>query len=166
MCGKGLQEICEAVGIPPVLHVGSCVDNSRILTILATVVAEGGLGDDISDLPVAGAAPEWMSEKAVSIGMYFVASGVYTMLCQPLPVLGSKKLTKYLTEEMEKEVGGKWVWEPDPTKAAHMMIDHIDRKRAALKLRPMMYEQDYKPKEHDKKDREETSILEAETIEI
>ncbi len=159
MSGKGLQEICETVGIPPVLHVGSCVDNSRILTILSNVVAEGGLGDDISDLPVAGAAPEWMSEKAVSIGMYFAASGVYTMLCQPLPVLGSKKLTKYLTEEMESEVGGKWAWEPDPVKAARMMIDHIDRKRAALKLRPMMYEQAYKPAE------QESPIPEAETVE-
>jgi len=79
--------------------------------------------------------------------MYFVASGVYTMLCQPLPVLGSEKLTRYLTDEMEKEIGGKWAWEPDPIKAAHMMIDHIDKKRDDLKLSPMMYEQDYKPKE-------------------
>ncbi|TET29205.1 anaerobic carbon-monoxide dehydrogenase catalytic subunit, partial [Candidatus Aerophobetes bacterium] len=76
--GKGLQEICETVGIPPVLHVGSCVDNSRILITLTNVVNEGGLGEDISDLPVAGAAPEWMSEKAISIGFYFVASGVFT----------------------------------------------------------------------------------------
>ena len=131
-CGKGLHEVCETVGIPPVLHVGSCVDNSRILTILANVVAEGGLGDDISDLPVAGAAPEWMSEKAVSIGMYFVASGVYTVIGEPLPVLGAPNLTRYLTEEMEKDIGGKWAFERDPIKAAHMMIEHIESKRDAL----------------------------------
>ena len=131
-CGKGLQEICETVGIPPVLHVGSCVDNSRILTILANMVAEGGLGEDIADLPVAGAAPEWMSEKAVSIGMYFVASGVYTVIAEPLPVLGSPNLTRYLTEEMEKDVGGKWAFERDPTKAAGMMLEHIEKKRDAL----------------------------------
>ncbi len=145
--GKGIQEICETVGIPPVLHVGSCVDNSRILTILAAVVAEGGLGEDISDLPAAGAAPEWMSEKAVSIGMYFVSSGVFTVIATPLPVLGSDKLTKYLTDDMENEIGAKWAFEADPIKAAHMMLDHIDKKRAALKLKPMMYEQAYKPKE-------------------
>ncbi|MBA7692290.1 Carbon monoxide dehydrogenase 1 [subsurface metagenome] len=131
-CGKGLHEICETVGIPPVLHVGSCVDNSRILTILANVVAEGGLGDDISDLPVAGAAPEWMSEKAVSIGMYFVASGVYTVIAEPLPVLGAPNLTRYLTDEIEKDVGGKWAFERDPIKAAEMMIQHIESKRDAL----------------------------------
>ena len=131
-CGKGLREICETVGIPPVLHVGSCVDNSRILTILANIVAEGGLGEDLADLPVAGAAPEWMSEKAVSIGMYFVASGVYTVIGEPLPVLGSENLTRYLTDEIEKEVGGKWAFERDPIKAAGMMIEHIESKRDAL----------------------------------
>jgi len=131
-CGKGLAEICETVGIPPVLHVGSCVDNSRILTILANVVAEGGLGDDISDLPVAGAAPEWMSEKAVSIGMYFVASGVYTVIAEPLPIHGAKNLTQYLTSEIEKDVGGKWAFERDPIKAAGMILEHIESKRDAL----------------------------------
>ena len=131
-CGKGLAEICETVGIPPVLYVGSCVDNSRILTILANVVAEGGLGEDISELPVAGAAPEWMSEKAVSIGMYFVASGVFTVIAEPLPVLGAPNLTRYLTDEMEKDIGGKWAFERDPVKAAQMMIEHIEKKRDAL----------------------------------
>jgi len=143
--GEGIQEICRTVGLPPVLHVGSCVDNSRILTILSAMVAEGGLGDDISDLPVAGAAPEWMSEKAVSIGMYFVASGVYTVIATPLPVLGSAKLAAYLTDGMEADIGGKWAFEEDPIEAAHMMIRHIDAKRKALKLKPMMYEQAFKP---------------------
>jgi carbon-monoxide dehydrogenase catalytic subunit len=145
--GQGLQEICRAVGIPPVLHVGSCVDNSRILRTLSNIVAEGGLGDDISDLPAAGAAPEWMSEKAVSIGFYFVASGVYTMIGHPLPMMGSKNLHKYLTEEIEEEVGGKWAFELDPIEAAHKMLRHIDKKRKALKLKPVMYEQAFKPEE-------------------
>ena len=80
-CGPGLAEVCETVGIPPVLHMGSCVDNSRILMAATRVVEAGGLGNDISDLPAAGAAPEWMSEKAIAIGQYFVASGVYTSPC-------------------------------------------------------------------------------------
>lgn len=139
--GRGLQEVCSAVGIPPVLHVGSCVDNSRILVILSNIVAEGGLGTDIAELPVAGAAPEWMSEKAVSIGFYFVASGVYTVIGKPLPVMGSRNLHAYLTGEIETEVGGKWEFEEDPSAAAYKMIAHIDRKRKALKLKPCMYEQ-------------------------
>lgn len=142
--GEGLQEICRAVGIPPVLHLGSCVDNSRILITLSNMVAEGGLGTDISDLPVAGAAPEWMSEKAVSIGFYFVASGVYTIIGHPLPIMGSKNLFKYLSEEIEAETGGKWAFELDPIEAAHKMLIHIDTKRKALKLKPLMYKQAFK----------------------
>ena len=138
--GRGLQEICEAVGIPPVLHVGSCVDNSRILIACSEMIREGGLGEDLSDLPVAGAAPEWMSEKAVSIGMYVVGSGIFTVFGTPLPVEGSQAVCSYLTEELKKEVGASWAWESDPVAAARLMIEHMNQKRAALKLRPMMYE--------------------------
>ena len=138
--GKGLREICEAVGIPPVLHVGSCVDNSRILIACCEMLREGGLGEDISDLPVAGAAPEWMSEKAVSIGMYVVGSGLFTVIGTPLPVLGSQAVTDYLTKEMEQEFGATWAFEKDPLEMARLMIARIDSKRASLKLRPMMYE--------------------------
>lgn len=130
--GKGLAEVCEAVGIPPVLHLGACVDNSRILVAATAMVKEGGLGDDISDLPAAGVAPEWMSEKAVAIGNYFVASGVFTVFGGTFPTLGSKKVTKFLFEEVEEMLGGKWAFEPDPIKASQLMIDHINKKRKAL----------------------------------
>jgi len=133
-CGAGLAEVCEAVGIPPVLHMGACVDNSRILMAATAVVKDGGLGDDISDLPAAGAAPEWMSEKAIAIGQYFVASGVYTVFGTTFPITGSEEMSKLLFEEMEGIVGGKWAFEPDPHKAAQLMIAHIDKKRKALGL--------------------------------
>ncbi len=130
--GSGLAEVCEAVGIPPVLHMGSCVDNSRILLAATEMVKEGGLGEDLSDLPAAGAAPEWMSEKAVSIGQYFVASGVFTVFGVAWPTLGSPKLTQLLFAELEETLKGKWAFEPDPIKAARLMIQHIDKKRKAL----------------------------------
>jgi carbon-monoxide dehydrogenase catalytic subunit len=130
--GEGLASVCETVGIPPVLHLGSCVDNSRILIAATAMVKDGGLGDDISDLPVAGAAPEWMSEKAISIGQYFVASGVFTVFGVTWPTLGSDKVTKHLFEDFEAAYGGMWAFEPDPIKAAHLMISHIDKKRKAL----------------------------------
>lgn len=138
--GRGLQEICEAVGIPPVLHLGSCVDNSRILVACCEIVKEGGLGEDIGDLPVAGAAPEWMSEKAVSIGMYVVGSGIFTLFGAPLPVTGSQAVHDWLTRGMEQELGAMWAFEKDPIAGAQLMIEHMNQKRKALKLRPMMYE--------------------------
>ena len=130
--GDTLREVCEAVGIPPVLHMGSCVDNSRILMAATHVLLEGGLGSDLSDLPVAGAAPEWMSEKAVAIGHYFVASGVYVVLGHPLYVEGSENVTRLLCEEMEGITGGKFEWEPDPMEAARKILEHIEKKRDAL----------------------------------
>ncbi|MFO7707424.1 MAG: anaerobic carbon-monoxide dehydrogenase catalytic subunit [Desulfobacterales bacterium] len=131
-CGPGLAEVCETVGIPPVLHLGSCVDNSRILLAATEVVRAGGLGNDISDLPAAGSAPEWMSEKAISIGHYFVASGLYTVFGVTLPVSGAPVFQKYLFEEFEKIYGGMWDLEVDPTLHARKMIAHIDKKRKAL----------------------------------
>ena len=131
-CGPGLAEVCETVGIPPVLHLGSCVDNSRILLAATEVVKAGGLGNDISDLPAAGSAPEWMSEKAISIGHYFVVSGVYTVFGVGLPVTGAPVFQRYLFEEFEKLYGGMWDLEVDPVKHARKMIAHIDTKRKAL----------------------------------
>jgi len=127
-----LYEICEAVGIPPVLHVGSCVDNSRILMSLAAMVKEGGLGDDISEMPVAGAAPEWMSEKAISIGHYFVTSGVYTVFGVKWPTTGSQELTDYLFKRYEELYGATWDYEPDPEKMVGKILSHIDKKREDL----------------------------------
>jgi carbon-monoxide dehydrogenase catalytic subunit len=130
--GEGLTSVCEAVGIPPVLHMGACVDNSRILMAATAVVKDGGLGDDISDLPAVGAAPEWMSEKAIAIGQYFVSSGVFTVFGVTWPTLGSEEVTKMLFEGFDEVFKGKWAFEADPVKAAGMMIDQIDKKRKAL----------------------------------
>jgi anaerobic carbon-monoxide dehydrogenase catalytic subunit len=131
-CGPGLAEVCETVGIPPVLHLGSCVDNSRILLAATEVVKAGGLGKDISDLPAAGSAPEWMSEKAISIGHYFVTSGVYTVFGVTLPTSGAPVFHNYISDELEKLYGGKWDIEPDPVLHARKMIAHIDKKRKEL----------------------------------
>ncbi len=130
--GKGLAEVCKAVGMPPVLHSGSCVDNSRILIALSEMVKIGGLGKDISELPVAGAAPEWMSEKAISIGQYFVASGVFTVFGIGLPVQGSEVFCRHIFNEFEDLFGGMWAAEPDSQKIAGMIIDHINKKREKL----------------------------------
>jgi anaerobic carbon-monoxide dehydrogenase catalytic subunit len=132
MAGEGLKGVCKALGIPPVLHMGSCVDISRILTAAAAIA--NALGVDISDLPAAGAAPEWMSEKAVSIGAYVVGSGVYTVLGTVPPVLGSSAVTGLLTSGAKDVVGACFAVEPDPYKAASLMINHIDSQRKKLGL--------------------------------
>ena len=132
LAGPGLREVCETVGMPPVLGLGSCVDNSRILIACAEMVREGGLGESIADLPVAGAAPEWMSEKAISIGQYFVASGVFTVFGVTYPIIEETKFHKLLFDGLEGMGFGKWGFTVDPYDMAQMMIEHIDKKRKAL----------------------------------
>ena len=134
--GPGLREVCETIGIPPVLHMGSCVDNTRILTLLTQMATEGGLGEDIDDLPAVGIAPEWMSEKALSIAAYFVASGTYVLFGVGSPVKGSPEVERLLSEGWEQAVGGKLEFEPDWQKIVEKSLAHIDAKRAALKLEP------------------------------
>ncbi len=139
--GPGLREICETVGIPPVLHMGSCVDNTRILTVLTQMVEEGGLGDDIDKIPAVGLAPEWMSEKALAIATYCVASGAYVIFGGSSPISGmpdrvsdSDKVLKYISEGWEKIYGGKLEFIPDPDEMIKASLAHIDKKRAALGL--------------------------------
>ncbi len=130
LAGEGLKSVCEALKIPPVLHMGSCVDCSRML-VLAGAVADY-LGVDISDLPLFGSAPEWMTEKAVSIGTYFVASGVPVHLWPIPPILGSTEVVKILTETAKEVFGGYFVIEEDYVKAAEIMEKEIIQKRKRL----------------------------------
>ena len=139
--GPGLREVCETIGIPPVLHMGSCVDNTRILTVLTQMVAEGGLGDDIDQLPAVGLAPEWMSEKALSIATYCVASGAYVMMGGYNPVEGrgekvpdSVLVSAHISDGWEEMYGARLEFLDDPQEMIRRTLNHIDAKRAALGL--------------------------------
>ncbi len=130
LAGPGLKQVCTSLGIPPVLHMGSCVDCSRILVLAAAL--GNALDVAISDLPLAGAAPEWYSQKAVSIASYFVSSGVYTVLGIPPKIFGSQNVLNLAAEGLKDVVGAAFAVEPDPVKAAGMMVDHIEHKRNGL----------------------------------
>jgi len=132
LAGPGLRAVCEALGIPPVLHMGSCVDNARIIHLAAALADY--LGVDIDALPLAGAAPEWYSEKAVSIGTYVVASGITTVLGVQPPVFGSPNVVNLLTSGLDGVVGATFQVIPDPVEAATMIRRHIETKRAGLGL--------------------------------
>jgi len=121
--------------------MGSCVDNTRILTVLTQMAQEGGLGDDIDAIPAVGLAPEWMSEKALAIGTYCVASGAYVIFGGSSPISGmpdrvadSDVVLKYISEGWEKLYGGKMEFVADPDEMIRRTLEHIDKKRAALGL--------------------------------
>ncbi|MFZ5518332.1 MAG: anaerobic carbon-monoxide dehydrogenase catalytic subunit [Candidatus Zhuqueibacterota bacterium] len=153
VAGHGLREVCEAVGIPPILHMGSCVDNSRILEAGAEIVMEGGLGDDLSQIPAVGVAPEWMSEKAVSIGCYFVASGIDVILGHPFHIAGSENVTRFLNEEAKEIFGGSFHVCEDPQTAALKILELIHGKRERLGINKKT-----ERKLYDMKDRRELVV--------
>ncbi len=132
LCGEGLKRVCELVDIPPVLHMGSCVDISRMMILASDIAKDWGI--NISQVPVVGCAPEWMSEKAVSIGNYVVATGIETFLGVDPYTKGSTEVTELLQGEngIKKWVEAKFVVETDMDKLCQKMIDCIEEKRAAL----------------------------------
>ena len=130
ICGAGLKRVCELADIPPVLHMGSCVDISRMMVLAATLAKDSGL--NISQLPVVGCAPEWMSEKAVSIGNYVVATGIDTFLGVDPYVSGSSEVAELLTSGIRDWVEAAYTVEKDIDKLGDAMIARIEEKRAAL----------------------------------
>lgn len=127
IASKGLATVCELVDIPPVVHLGSCVDCSRILTVVSELAKY--LDMDMSDIPVAGVAPEWMSEKAVAIGTYVIASGIDTYLGIMPPVGGSDKTVEILTKTLKDTVGAAFTVNENPKELAQMIINGIEEKR-------------------------------------
>ena len=133
LCGAGLKRVCELADIPPVLHMGSCVDISRMMILAADLAKDWGI--NISQIPLCGCAPEWMSEKAVSIGNYVVATGIETYLGVDPYSKGSSEITALLqgTEGGCQEwVEAHFVVEKDIDKLGDRMIESIEAKRAAL----------------------------------
>ncbi|MDP4127755.1 MAG: anaerobic carbon-monoxide dehydrogenase catalytic subunit [Bacillota bacterium] len=138
--GEGLKAVLSAIGqaaglggpLPPVLHMGSCVDNSRIGDLVTAVAAY--LKVDSASLPVAASAPELQHEKALSIGTWAVTMGLTTHLGIVPPVLGSKTVTELLTQGLSDVIGGKFYVETDPLKAAQGLLEDIRAKRKKLGL--------------------------------
>ena len=130
LCGAGLKRVCELADIPPVLHMGSCVDISRMMILAAELAKDSGL--NISQLPVVGCAPEWMSEKAVSIGNYVVATGIDTFLGVDPYVSGSDQIAQLLTEGVRDWVEAAYTVEKDIDKLGDAVIERIEEKRTAL----------------------------------
>jgi anaerobic carbon-monoxide dehydrogenase catalytic subunit len=151
--GPGLREVCEAVGMPPILHMGSCVDNSRILEAATEVVLEGGLGEDLSQVPAVGIAPEWMSEKAIAIGCYFVASGVDVILGHPFHIGGSPNVSKFLNEDATGMFGASFHVCEDPETALEHIMGILNARREKLGINKKA-----ERKMYDMKDRRELSV--------
>jgi carbon-monoxide dehydrogenase catalytic subunit len=133
LAGEGLQGVCRALGIPPVLSFGTCTDTGR-MSMLVTALAEH-LKVDIPDLPIAVTAPEWMEQKATIDALFAIAYGTYTHLSPTPFITGAPKLVKLLTEDIESLTGGKVALGDDPEEAAKGIKAHILKKRLQMGLK-------------------------------
>ncbi|MBN7774458.1 anaerobic carbon-monoxide dehydrogenase catalytic subunit [Clostridium aminobutyricum] len=132
LAGEGLQGVCRALKIPPVLSFGTCTDTGRI-SMLVTALADH-LKVDIPDLPIAVTAPEWMEQKATIDGLFAVAYGAYTHLSPTPFVTGAPNLVKLVTQDVESLTGGKIALGDDPVQAAKDIKAHILKKREHMGL--------------------------------
>ena len=129
-CGAGLRRVCDLAHIPPILHMGACIDNSRILRLAAGIANDWGV--NVSQLPIVGCAPEWMSEKAVSIANYVVSTGLDVYLGIEPQVSGSSQMMEFITQGTRKITGAGFIISTDPAELVKSIIDGIEAKRAAL----------------------------------
>ncbi len=138
--GAGLKAVMTALGqaaglngpLPLALHTGSCVDNTRAVAIAVAVANK--LGVDLDKLPVVATAPEAAMEKAVSIGTWAVAIGLPTHVGVVPPVTGGPLVTQVLTGAAKDLLGGYFIVETDPVKAAEKLVAVLKERRAGLGL--------------------------------
>ncbi len=132
--GPGMREVCEAIGMPPVMHIGACVDTARVLMIRTLMATTGGLSPEMAGMPSIAFAPEWWSEKALAIGTYFVASGSTVIFGGESPVKGSKRVVDIMENKWQEKVGAAFFFEADPEKMLQKGIEWVDMRREQLKL--------------------------------
>lgn len=132
--GPGMREVCEATGMPPVMHIGACVDTARVLMIRTLMASTGGLSPEMAGMPSIAFAPEWWSEKALAIGTYFVASGSTVIFGGESPVGASKRVVDIMENKWREKVGAAFFFEPDPEKMLQKGIEWVDMRREELGL--------------------------------
>lgn len=136
--GDSLKAVLRAIGeaaglngpLPLVLHMGSCVDNTRAVSL--AVALANKIGVDLDQLPVVASAPECMSEKALAIGTWAVSLGFPTHLGVIPQVLGSSVVVDVLTEKAKDLTGGYFIVETDPQAAAQKIYTAIQERRQLL----------------------------------
>jgi carbon-monoxide dehydrogenase catalytic subunit len=130
LCGAGLRRVCELVDIPPILHMGACIDISRMMLLASGIARDWGV--DTTQIPVVGCAPEWMSEKAVSIANYVVSTGIDVYLGIEPQVKGSSQMMEHITQGTKKITGAGFIINKDPHELVTSIIAGLEAKRAAL----------------------------------
>ena len=132
LAGPGLKEVCQSLGIPPVLNFGPCLAIGRMEAVAGEIAAE--LGIDIPQLPVVISAPQWLEEQALADGAFALSLGFTLHLGLPPFVTGSPVILDVLTEQMKGLTGGQLIVDTDIRSTADRLEAVITDKRADLGL--------------------------------
>jgi carbon-monoxide dehydrogenase catalytic subunit len=130
--GPGLKKFLARISananlttaLPPIFHMGSCVDNTRCSDLLMDMANE--MGVDTPKVPFVATAPEAMSGKAVSIGCWYVAMGVPVHVGAMPPLEGSALIYSITTQVAGDVYGGYFMFEMDPMEASKKMLSALE----------------------------------------
>ncbi|RKM58343.1 anaerobic carbon-monoxide dehydrogenase catalytic subunit [Butyrivibrio sp. X503] len=127
--GESLREFLEP-DLPPVWHVGECIDNTRSTGIFAGIA--GVLGKNLYELPFAFSSPEWGNEKGIDAALGFRLNGISSYHCVEAPIFGSKNVIEFLKHGTKELLGSTMNVNTDPVALAKQIVQDMKDKRKAL----------------------------------
>lgn len=128
--GEGLNAALKPLDLPPVWHMGECLDNARASAFFRTIAAAAG--ETLTRLPLAFSSPEWSNEKGIGAALGFRLLGLNSYHCITPPVAGSDKVSRFFYEGTQELVGAVMVVDPDPVKLAGRIVADFDQRRMEL----------------------------------
>lgn len=127
--GESLKEFLQP-DLPPVWHVGECIDNTRSSGIFAGVA--GALGKNIYEMPYGFTSPEWGNEKGVDAALGFRLMGVNSYHCVEAQIQGSANVIHFLKEGTRETLGSVMHVDTDPVSLGNKIVEDLKAKRKAL----------------------------------
>ena len=127
--GEGLREFLKP-DMPPVWHVGECIDNTRSSGIFAGIA--NAFGKEMYEMPFAFASPEWSNEKGIDAALGFRLNGISSYHCVEAPIHGSSKVIEFLKEGTKETLHSSMVVDVDPVSLGEKMVADMKEKRRQL----------------------------------
>lgn len=126
--GESLKEFLG--DLPPVWHVGECIDNTKSSGIFAGVAGEAG--KPLYEMPFAFSSPEWSNEKGIDAALGFRLMGINSYHCVEAQIHGSKNVIEFLKEGTKEMLGSVMVVDTNPDSLGEKIVADIIEKRKAL----------------------------------
>jgi carbon-monoxide dehydrogenase catalytic subunit len=128
--GPGLNAALTPHKLPPVWHMGECLDNARASAFFRAIA---NVADEpLKRLPLAFSSPEWSNEKGIGAALGFRLLGLNSYHCITPPVAGSDKVARFIYEDTRELLGAVMVVDQDPVALARRIVADFDERRAAL----------------------------------